>query len=177
MGGQPVMVQTSSSATGPWANLKTLTTSAVTGSVGACSVSVKPTGPTYYRFRFVAGAGSGYGSSISFVVRVGVRPVPSAPKAPKSVKARHSFTVRGTLVPHFAAGQKTVQINIYRRKNRRWVLARQVLATNADKGALTSYAVKIKLTSKGRYRFQAYTLSTVTWPGGASQPSKILTVR
>ena len=95
-------------------DLKTLTTSSVAGSVGTCTLTVTPTGPTYYRLSFVADTNSGFGGSLSFVVRVDVRPVLGTPKAPSSVKAGRSFTVYGSLTPRFTAGQKTVQIKVYR---------------------------------------------------------------
>jgi hypothetical protein len=178
MGDRLVTVQSASSATGPWVDLKTLTTSSVAGSVGTCTLTVTPAGPAYYRLHFVAGAAdSSYGASLSFVVRVNVRPVLGIPKVPLSVRARRSFTVHGTLSPHFPAGQKTTEINIYRYKNRRWALIKQVSATNADSGGNTRYAVKVKLATKGKYRFRAYTALTVTWAGNATRLSTVLTVR
>ena len=108
MGDRLVIVQSASSATGPWVDLETPTTSSVAGSVGTFTSTVTPTGPSYYRLRFIAGAGSGYGGSISFVVRVSVRPMLGTPKVPSSVRAGRSFTVSGTLSPRFPAGQKTV---------------------------------------------------------------------
>ena len=177
MGDRLVTVQSASSATGSWVDLETLTTSSVAGSVGTCTLTVTPPGPTYYRLRFVAGEGSGYGGSISFVVRVGVRPVLGTPKVPASVRAGRSFTVYGTLDPQLPAGEKTVQINVYRYKNRRWVFIRQVSATNADSGGNTRYGVKVKLTTKGKYRFRAFTAPTVTWAGDTTGLSTVLTVK
>jgi hypothetical protein len=177
MGDRPVTVQSSSSATGPWVDLETLTTSSVAGSVGTCRLTVTPMGPTYYRLRFVAGTGSGYGGSLSFVVRVGVRPLLGTPKVPSSVGAGRSFTVYGTLSPQLPAGEKTVTIKVYRYRNRRWVFMRQVSATNADRGDGTRYGAKVKLTSRGKYRFRAYTAPTPTWAGDTTGLSTVLTVR
>ena len=130
MGDRPVTVQTASSATGPWVDLETPTTSSVAGSVGTCTSTVTPTGPSYYRLRFMPSTSSGYGGSISFVVRVGVRPVLGTPKVPSSVRARRSFAVSGTLSPQMPAGQKTVAIKVYRYKNRHWISSSQVWAVN-----------------------------------------------
>ena len=177
MGDRLVTVQSASSATGPWVDLETLTTSSGTGSVGMYTLTVTPPGPTYYRLRFVAGEGSGYGGSLSFVVRVGVRPVLGTPKVPASARAGRSFTVYGTLDPQLPAGDETVQINVYRYKNRHWVFARQVAATNADSGGSTRYGVKVKLTTKGKYRFRAFTAPTVTWAGDTTGLSTVLTVK
>ena len=177
MGAQPVTVQSASSTTGPWVDLKTLTTSSVVGSVGTWVLTVTPTGSTYYRLRFVAAAGSGYGSLQSYYVRVSVRPVLGVPRVPLSVRVRKSFTVRGTLHPHFPAGQKTVQINVYRYTKRHWALTRQIAATNTDSGSKTSYGINVKLTSKGKYRFRAYTVATLTWAADTTPLSKVLTVK
>jgi len=177
MGDRLVTVQSASSTMGPWADLKTLTTSSVAGFVGKCTLTVTPTGPTYYRLRFAAGANSGYGGSLSFVVRVGVRPVLGKPKVPLSVRAGRSFTVSGTLRPRFPAGKHTVAIKIYRYKNRHWLFTRQVSATNADSGGNTSYRVKVKLSTRGEYRFRAYTAPTVTWAADTTPLSTVLSVR
>ena len=177
MGDRQVIVQSASSATGPWVDLETPTTSSVAGSVGTCTATVAPTGPSYYRLRFVATAGSGYGGSISFVVRVGVRPLLGIPKAPSSVRAGRSFAVSGTLDPQLPPGQKTVAIEVYRYKNSRWISSGRVWAANADSGDGSRYGVKVKLTKKGRYRFRAYTAPTPTWDGDTTGFSKVLTVR
>jgi hypothetical protein len=177
MGDQRLTVQSASSPAGPWVDLVTLTTSSVAGSVGKCSLTVKPTAPTYYRLRFVAGAGSEYGDSLSFFARVGVRPLLGTPKAPRSVKAGRSFTVHGTLSPRLPAGQKTITVKVYRYKNHHWVLSRQVAATNADKGGVTRYGAKMKLTGKGKYRFGAYAAPTAAWAEAITGFSPVLRVR
>ncbi|MCX6374023.1 MAG: hypothetical protein NTX16_13295, partial [Actinobacteria bacterium] len=177
MGDRPVTVQSSSSATGPWVDLDTLTTSSVPGSLGTCTLTVTPVGPTYYRLRFMAGTGSGYGGSLSFVVRVGVRPLLGTPRVPSSVRAGRSFTVYGTLSPQLPAGQKTVAIKVYRYRNGRWTSNSQVWAVNADSGDSTRYGVKLKLARRGKYRFQAYTAATPTWAGDITGLSRVLTVK
>jgi len=177
MGDRPVTVQSASSATGPWVDLETLTTSSAADSLGTCALTVTPTGPTYYRLRFVAATGSGYGGAISFVVRVGVRPVLGTPKVPSSVRARKAFAVSGTLDPQLPPGQKTVAIKVYRLKDRRWTFSGQVWAANADSGDGSRYGVKLKLTKKGKYRFRASTAPTLTWAGDTTELSRVLTVR
>jgi hypothetical protein len=177
MGGQLVTVQSAAAATGPWVNVETLTTSSVDGSVGKCTLSITPTRPTYYRLRFVAGPASAYGDSLSVVVRVGVRPAVSTPKVRRRVRAGRSFTVYGTLKPHFPAGQKTVKVKIYRYKNRRWVYVRRVAATNVDFGTYTKYKAKLRFTTKGKYRFRAYTVATAIWAGDTTGLSTVLTVK
>ncbi|MCX6363608.1 MAG: hypothetical protein NTW58_05470, partial [Actinobacteria bacterium] len=177
MGDRLVTVQSASSTNGPWVDLETLTTSPVAGSVGTCASTVTPTGPTYYRLRFVAAAGSGFGGSISFEVRVGVRPVLGTPKVPSSVRARRAFAVSGTLEPQLPPGQKTVAIKIYRLRHRRWTFSSQVWAVNADSGDNSRYGVKIKLTKKGKYRFRAYTAPSLTWASDTTGLSRVLTVR
>ena len=177
MGERLVTVQSASLATGPWVDLKALTTSSVADALGTCTLAVTPTGSTYFRLRFVAGAGLGYGGSISSVVRVAVRPVLGTPMAPSSVKAGRSFAVYGTLNPRFPAGQKTVEIKIYRYKKHRWVFTKRVSATNADSGGNTRYSAEVKLTTRGRCRFRAYAAPTATWAGDTTGLSTVLTVR
>jgi hypothetical protein len=177
MGGRPVAVQSASSATGPWVDLETLTTSSVAGSVGTCAVTVMPTSSTYYRLRFAAEVGVGYGGSLSLVVRVGVRPLLGTPQVPESVRAGRSFPVYGSLSPQLPAGQKTVDIKVYRYKNRHWVFQRHATATNADSGDDTTYSVKVKLFTKGNYRFRASIAPTVTWAGDITGYSTRLKVR
>ena len=177
MGDRLVTVQVAPSATGPWLDLKTLTTSSAAGSVGACTLTVTPTGPTYYRLHFVAGPDSGYGDCLSVVVRAAVRPALGTPKAPSSVRARRSFSVNGTLAPRLPTGQKTVQIKIYRLVKRHWVATSQVWAVNADSANATRYRAKVKLTARGKYRFQAYTAASTTWAAGSSSRSAVLAVR
>ncbi len=177
MGDRLVTLQSAPSAMGPWVDLKALTTSSAAGSVGKCTLTVKPTSSTYYRLRFVAGAGSGYGGSLSFMVRVGVRPVLGTPKVPSSVRAGRSFTISGTLNPRFTAGQKTVVINVHRLKNGHWVFVKRVSATNANSGDGTRYSVSVKFTTKGKYRFRAYAAPTTAWASDTTGLSAVLTVK
>ena len=177
MGDQVVTVQSAPSATGPWVDLGTLTTGSAAGSVGKCTLSVTPTISTYYRLRFVAGANSGYGGTLSFTVRVGVRPLLGTPKVPSSVRAGRSFTVSGTLNPQMPAGQKTVVINVHRLKNGHWVFIKRVSATNANSGDGTRYSVSVKFTTKGKYRLRAYAAPTTTWASDTTGLSKVLTVK
>ncbi|MFA4966497.1 MAG: hypothetical protein WC709_12810, partial [Thermoleophilia bacterium] len=177
MGDRLVTVQSAAAATGPWVGLQTLTTSTVTGSEGACSLTITPLGPTYYRLRFLAGVGSEYGDSLSVVVKVGVRPVLGTPRVQTWVRVGRSFTVYGTLKPHFPAGQKTVRVKIYRYRNHRWTYLRQVSAVNADSGANTRYGARIKLTARGKYRFKAYTAATALWAPDTTGLSTVLVVK
>jgi hypothetical protein len=177
MGAQAVTLQSASSTAGPWADLNTHTTSSIAGSVGTFALTVAPTGPTYYRLRFLAAADSGYGNGLSYFVRVSVRPVLGTPTMPLSARVRKSFTVRGTLSPRFPAGQKIVQIGVYRLQGRRWVLTDTVPAVSVDGGATSRYRANLKLAAKGKYRFRAYTVATVIWASDTTALSRILTVR
>jgi gamma-glutamylcyclotransferase (GGCT)/AIG2-like uncharacterized protein YtfP len=106
-----------------------------------------------------------------------VRPLLGVPKVPSSVRSRRSFTVYGTLRPHFSAGERTVKVKVYRYKNRHWVFVKQVSTTNTDSGSNTRYAVKVKLTTRGKYRFRAFTVATAMWAGDITRLSTVLTVR
>ena len=177
MAAQHVTVQSALSYTGPWVDRKTLTTDSTAGSEGGWSWAVAPTRSTYYRVRFLSDPNSDYGSVLSYFVKVGVRPALSVPTAPKYAKAKRWFTVLGTLKPRFTAGHKTVLVKVFRYQKRHWILVKQVSATNANGGANTRYQAKVRLTTRGKYRFSAYTAATVTWAGTTTGLSRVLSVK
>jgi hypothetical protein len=90
-----------------------------------------------------------------------VRPLLGKPVPPTQVRARRSFTVRGSLTPHFTAGDKNVKVKAYRYRAGRWSRVKTLLAVNVDKNGVTEYRVRIKFGTKGKYRFRA----EVTVPG------------
>lgn len=136
-----------------------------------------PRETTDYRARFTPETGSVYAVSVSNDVRVSVRSLSGRPEMRKPVRAGRSFTVQGTLKPRFPAGEKTVKLKIYRLKKGRWVYVRQVSATNVDTRANTKYVARLKLTAKGRYRFEAHTVVTASWAADTTRPSTVLTVQ
>jgi hypothetical protein len=176
MGGRSLTLRSAGSATGPWNALETLTTSSAAGSIGTCTATVAPLRPTYYQLRYAAPAGSDYGSSLSYVIRVGVRPVLGKPVVPSSARAGRRFTVSGTVSPQFPAGVKTVTIDVYRVRNGRLVLTKKAAATNKAWRDDTKYGVGLRL-SKGTYRFRASTAATAAWAASTSGLSKVLIVR
>ncbi len=177
IGQASVVIQSAPSITGPWTDLETPTTSDEADTLGAYGALVTPERSTYYCARFVGGPGSLYIDALSEFVKVSVRPLLGVPRAPSSVKRGRSFTVYGSLKPQFPAGQKTVKVKIHRFKDGRWVYLRQVSATNADNGASTRYAAKVRLKVRGKYRFTAYTVRTTSWAADSTKPSAILRVR
>jgi hypothetical protein len=176
LGGRPVTFEYSSSPTGPWASLGTHLTSSVAGALGKVSVTISPQAPTYYRLRYYKEASLEYGGAVSEVRKVGVRPSLGRPVAPTSARVGRWFTVYGSLKPHFAAGQKTVEIKVYRYRNGRWVKVKTQWATNVDSRDFTKYRLRTRLTTKAKYRFRA-TSTAAGWVAVTTSYSKTLVVR
>ena len=139
------------------------TTSVLPGEIGQVSLKVTVEQPTYFRLRYLTELHSSYGGSVSDVKKVGVRPRLGRPVPPTKVRARRYFTLRGSLKPHFTAGEKNVRVKAYRYRKGRWYQVKSLLAVNVDQGDFTQYRVRIKLGKKGKYRFKAAT----TIPGWA----------
>ena len=163
LGGQLVTVQYASSAMGPWEFLGTCTTSSSDATLGQFSLRITPEAPTWYRLQYKAEPLSEFGSLGTDNKKVGVRPNLGRPVTTTSVRAGRYFIVYGSLKPHFAAGEKTVKIKVYRFRNGRWVYVKALSATNIDSGSITKYRIRTRLTTRGKYRFRA----TSTAPGWA----------
>jgi len=176
MGGRTLVLQSGPSPNGPWSDVAARTTGAGTGSVGSASWDVKPSKPAYYRLRFTIGADSGYGSSISFVLRVGVRPLVGTPRAPAKARAGRAFTLSGSLRPDFPARQRVGQVTVYRIGKGRLRVVRTVVARTVDRKGTTVYRASIKLGA-GRYRFRMTSLPTASWDSDVSSLSRVLIVR
>ncbi len=89
------------------------------------------------------------------------------PVAPKTMKRSKSYTVYGSLKPEHAAGSKPVRIYKYKQVGKKWVKKGYVTAKAYDYKGNTRYKVKMKLTSKGKWRLRAYAPSdaqhVATW--------------
>ena len=82
----------------------------------------------------------------------------------------------GALTPKFPAGGQTVTITVYRYVRGQWAYVKQLPAMNADNGDVSRYALKLKLNTTGKYRFQASSAATAAWADSTSPVSKPLTV-
>jgi len=93
----------------------------------------------------------------------------SAPVAPKVMKRARLYTVHGSLSPRHARGSKPVWIYKYRKVGGKWKAAGFVKATVVDSKAGSRYAVKMKLTAKGKWRLRAFAPAdaehAATWSG------------
>ena len=176
LGGRLVTVEQARSSMGPWESLGTFTTSGLAADLGRFSVKVSPTRPTYYRLQYAKESQSEYGSALSLFTKVGVRPLLGRPVAPKSVRKSRPFTVSGSLKPHFAAGEKTVSVKVYRYKNRHWVSVKTLSAVNVDSGGFTRYRLRTRLTARGTYRFRA-TTTAAGWAATTTSYSRSLVIR
>ena len=56
-------------------------------------------------------------------------------------------------------------------------MVKRLSATNANSGKYSKYVLRTKLTTKGKYRFRAYTRATSAWARGSSALSTTLTVK
>jgi len=77
------------------------------------------------------------------------------PVAPKTLKRSKSYTVYGSLKPKHTAGSKPVRIYKYKKIGKKWVKKGYVKAKAYNYKGYTRYKVKMKLTSKGRWRLRA----------------------
>jgi hypothetical protein len=158
-----------------WQWLATVTTEEGEYATGQYTKVVHPRELTYYHFVF-KGNGA-YAPSVSKPVTIKVRPYLGRPLPPKVVKKGKLFTVPGTLKPRFPAGTKTVKIRVYRAKGGTWVVVKRLWATNVDTTSYSKYVLSTRLTSKGKYRFLAYTAATTAWAPGQSLFSRTLVVK
>jgi len=78
-----------------------------------------------------------------------------APTAPKTMKRSKSYTVHGWLKPRHANGTKPVRIYKYKKAGDKWKSYGYVKAIASNYGAYSRYKVKMKLTSKGKWRLRA----------------------
>ena len=79
-----------------------------------------------------------------------------APVAPKTMKKSKSYTVYGSLKPRHASGTTPVRIYKYKRIGGKWKSYGYVNAKAYDYASYTKYKVKLKLSSKGKWRLRAY---------------------
>ena len=79
-----------------------------------------------------------------------------APVAPKTMKKSKSYTVYGSLKPEHTKGTKPVRIFKYKKVGKKWVRKGYVMAKAYNYKTYTRYKVKMKLTSRGRWRLRAY---------------------
>jgi hypothetical protein len=167
------------SATGSpasWTLFSTVTTETdAQYATGQYTQVVQPRKLTYYRFAFLGTAA--YAASVSNPVTIKVRPFLGRPLKPSSVKKGQLFSVRGSLKPRFPAGAKTVRIKVYQYQGNRWIVVKRLAATNVDTATYSKYVLKTRLSTKGKYRFRAYTRATSAWAAGQSALSTMLTVK
>ena len=66
---------------------------------------------------------------------------------------------------------------MYRLKGGGWRSVARVTATNADSGDASKYSARLKLTTRGTYRFRAEFPAAAGWASGTSQYSGKMRVR
>lgn len=172
---QLIQVQYATSATAlVWTTAATITNTPAEYGTGEYTYSWAAARNYYWRMKFDA-AGS-YAGSTSSVVYVKVKPIIGKPSVPSSIKAGKKFTVSGSLKPKYAAGSKTVTVNIQRYQSGKWKSYKTYRATNANSGTYSKYSVKISISKKGKYRFYGTTANTSNLSAGKSAYSRTLKV-
>jgi len=78
------------------------------------------------------------------------------PIAPKTMKRSKSYNVYGSLKPRHTKGTKPVRIYKYKKVGGKWKSMGYVKATASNYGSYSRYKVKMRLTSKGKWRLRAY---------------------
>jgi len=153
--GQPVYLQSSSSASGPFAD-----TGAVgwTSASGAFTFTVAPKAITYYRVRF--GGGTGRAASAGWVIVYQPRAYLGAPYAPTTVARTKTFTSYGSLKPRHTAGKYPVKITAQRYEKqangtRKWVTRKTVAGKSSNYLSYTRYSASLRLPYPGRWRLRA----------------------
>jgi len=177
LGGQFVDVEWSPTGlSGSWKLLATVTTDSSQYTTGQYAMVVYPTMKTYYRFLYLGGGGYAPADPSETLVIL-VRPALGVPKVPSSAKVNKSFTVSGSLKPHFPAGDKTVKLTAYRYKGSKWVEYKSYKAINADNGSYTKYSLSLKISQKGKYRFKASTAATAQFSAATTANSASFQVK
>ncbi len=176
LGGRSVVVQRAPTPGGRWVDEGTYVTSVVPGKVGQISLAVTLRATTYFRLRYFTEPQSPYGGAVSAVYKVSVRPLLGTPVSPPRARANRFFIVRGSVKPHFTAGQKLVKVLAYKYRKGRWTRVKSFLAVNRDKGKSTEYRLRIRLKARGKYRFEA-ALATPGWASVTTTASRPLLVK
>jgi hypothetical protein len=125
-----------------------------TVSGGAFSFSVKPASKTEYRVRFAAT--SEYGATVSATVYALPLVYLYNTVAPSSMSRTKSYTVYALLKPRHTSGTSPVRIYKYRYVSGKWKSYGYVTAKAANYSTYSKCSVKLKLTTKGKWRLRAY---------------------
>lgn len=138
------------------------------GADGYLAKSIKLSRNAYLRVRVLSSTGRQ--GSVSAAERILVRPYMRTPIAPSTMSRSSSYTVYGYLKPRHASGSYPVRIYKYRYVGGEWKSYGYVKAKASNYSSYTKYSVKVKLTTRGRWRLRAYAPSDAThastWSSG-----------
>ena len=182
LGGQWVWVERSSTgSSASWIQFAQVTTGEGEYDTGQYTQIVSPTQKRYYRFTY-PGDGTYAAAPPSQTLVIAVRPALGVPRVPTLARVSRSFTVWGTLKPHFPARARTVTLTAYRYNGRSWSRFGTYRATNVNSGEYTKYARTLKITKRGKYRFTASTAATTSgiqpiYAAARTGYSKTITIR
>lgn len=152
--GKTVVLQRSSSESGPFT---TTSVTAVTAADGSFSLPCKPAIKTWYRPRFAGDAD--YEAATGGIISVLPRAYVGNPIAPTVMYAYTAKAVYGYLKPRHTAGTYPVRIYKYRYVSGKWKSYGYVKAKATNYSSYTKYSGSVKLAYRGRWRLRAYNLA------------------
>ena len=99
------------------------------------------------------------------------------PSAPSSVRRNRTFNISGSISPLQRKGDRSTKIFGYRAVRGAWVLSKTTWATSVRSRGKSRYSANIKLSTKGSWKFVAYSSGAYCgrWPG--SSAPKFIKVR
>ncbi|NTU70779.1 MAG: cadherin-like domain-containing protein [Coriobacteriia bacterium] len=147
-----VVLQSASSATGPFGPLSTGATTTASGAF--VMPAVKPATKTWYRVVF-AGETGAFAACESSVVAVTPRAKLWNPVAPSKMKRNKSTSVYAVIAPRHVAGKYALRIYKYRWTGKTWKYYGYSSAKAANTAAGSKCTASVKLTVRGRWRLRA----------------------
>jgi hypothetical protein len=165
--GAPVRLYAHTTPTSAWSLVGTVTTS----STGAASKAVKPSGRTYYQWRYVGA--TGYAASTSATQTVSVSQVVAAAASPTKVRPGKTTKIYGWVSPS-SSGQKVTLQRLY---GKSWetvgtaTVKKQKLPNGQTR---VGYVFSQKLTSKATYNYRVYKPATPTLLAGYSSSVRVV---
>lgn len=156
LAGQPILVESSVSGTGPWTTVAVITT--LSGApeyyTGTYTLVVRPRDKTFYRMSFLGAPGLDAASSAAVAVTPKV--YLSRPKVPRSVQRAQRFRVVCYIQPKHARGlRNVVKFRFYRLIGSNWVLKQSKWARTSNFLNFSKLTLRTSIKTPGRWKVQA----------------------
>lgn len=156
VGGQPILVESSPSGTGPWSTVAIITT--LSGApeyyTGTYTLVVRPRDKTFYRLTFEGTAQLDPASSAAVAVTPQVWL--SRPKVPRRALAGQLFRVTCFIQPRHPAGlRNVVKFQFYRYQRPNWVLRKTKWARTSNYLNFTKLTLRTSIRTPGLWKVRA----------------------